>query len=121
MSRGAGGAVTIPGSCGQRTPLGIALPLDTTDMGLDLDFNDGRGFGGRQRSERLPTDGAACLLWVQVADFVDDGEDGTSSATVPWTAGLLAALTGAGGRGAARLGGARRFFAFPPVQALGEV
>ena len=40
---------------------------------------------------------------------------------MPWTAGLLAALTGAGGRGTTRLGGARRFFAFRPVQALGEV
>ena len=53
MSRGAGGAVTIPGLCGQRT-LWVALPLDTTDMGLDLDFNNGGGFGAGKRPERLP-------------------------------------------------------------------
>ena len=91
-------------------------------MRLDLDFNDGRGFGGRQQSERLPTDGATFLLWAQVADVVDDREGGTGPATVPWTAGLLAALTGAGGRGVVCLGGARRLFAFRPLQALlGEV
>jgi len=103
------------------TPLGIALPLDTTDMGLDLDFNDGGGFGARKGLESFPTAWAALLRRAQGADFVDDGERGTGTATVPRTAGLLSALTGAHGWGFANLIGTRRFFAFRPVQALGEV
>jgi hypothetical protein len=78
------------------TSLVVALTLDTTDMRLDLDCNDGGVFGGRQRSERCPTDGAAFLQSAQVSDFVDDGEGGTGTAAVPRTAGLLSALTGAG-------------------------
>src|SRR5881628_3859367 len=56
------------------TPLVVALPVDTTYMGLDLDFNDGGCFRGRKRAERFPTDCAAFLRRAQVADFVDDGK-----------------------------------------------
>src|SRR5215510_7802115 len=103
------------------TPLVVALPLDTTHMRLDLDFNDGGGFGGRKRAERFPTAWAAFLLWAQVADFDDDGQGGTVTATVPRTARLLSPFPRADvGRGTSLIEG-RRFVAFRPVQALGEV
>jgi hypothetical protein len=92
-----------------------------TDMGLALDCHDGRGCGGRPRSARLPTDGAAFLLWAQVADCVDDGEGGTGPATVPRPAGLWATLPRADwGRGTSLVEG-RRLFALRPVPALGEI
>src|SRR5215510_8693325 len=103
------------------TPLVGALPLDTTHMRLDLDFNDGGDFGGRKRAERFPTAWAAFLLWAQVADFDDDGQGGMVTAAVPRTARLLSPLPRVdAGRGTSRIEG-RRFFAFRPVQTLGEV
>jgi hypothetical protein len=90
-------------------------------MRLDLDFNAGGGFGARKGPEGCPTAWAALLCGAQVADFIDDGEGGTGTAAVPRTAGLLAALPRADlGRGTSLIEG-RRFFAFRPVQALGEV
>src|SRR4029450_672125 len=94
------------------TPLVVARTLDTADMRLDLDFNDGGGFGARKGPEGFPTAWAALLRRAQVADFVDDGERGTGTAAVPQTAGLLSALTGAGCWGFASLFGAGRFFRF---------
>ena len=70
--------------------------MDTADMRLDLDFNDGGGFGARKGAEGFPTAWAALLRRAQGADFVDDGERGTGTAAVSQTAGLLSALTGAG-------------------------
>ena len=90
-------------------------------MRLDLDFNDGGCFGARKGPECFPTAWAAFLRRAQVANFVDHGECGTGSAAVPRPAGLLSALTGARGWGCASLVGTRRFFAFRPVQTLGEV
>jgi hypothetical protein len=90
-------------------------------MGLDLDGNDERGCGGRQRSARVPTDGAALLLWAQVADCVDDGAGGTGPATVPRTAGLLAPLPRADWGRCTSLVEGRRLCALRPVQALGEI
>src|SRR5262249_57908353 len=92
-----------------------------TDMRLDLDCNDGGGFGARKGPEGCPTAWAALLRRAQVADFFDAGERGTGPAAVPRTAGLLAALPRARGWGLASLVQARRFFAFRPVQTLGEV
>jgi hypothetical protein len=74
------------------TPLVGALPLETTPMRLDLDFNDGGCFGDRKRAERFPTAGAAFLLCAQVADFDDDGQGGTVTAAVPRSARLLSPL-----------------------------
>src|SRR5215813_3716124 len=74
------------------TPLVVALPLDMTHMRLDLDFNDGGGFGSRKQVERSTTAWAAFLLWAQVADFDDDRQGGTGTAAVPRTAGLLSPL-----------------------------
>src|SRR2546430_427809 len=90
-------------------------------MRLDLDFNDGGGFGAREGPESFPTAWAALLRRAQVADFVDDGERGTGRAAVPRPAGLLSTLRGARGWGFASRIETRRFFAFRPVQALGEV
>src|SRR5262245_4701440 len=90
-------------------------------MRLDLDFNNGGVFGSRKRAERFPTVWTAFLLWAQGADFDDDGQGGTVTAAVPQTARLLSPLARAAwGRGTSRIEG-RRFFAFRPVQALGEV
>src|SRR5262245_52130465 len=60
------------------TLLAVARTLDTTDIGLDLDFNEGGGFGARKGLEGCPTAWAALLRRAQVADFVDDGECGTA-------------------------------------------
>src|SRR5215813_8307208 len=103
------------------TPLVVTLPLDTTHMRLDLDFNDGGCFGGRKRAERCPTACAAFLRCAQVADFDDDRQGGTVTAAVPRTAGLLSPLTRADLWRDTSLIEVRRFFAFRPVQTLGEV
>jgi hypothetical protein len=90
-------------------------------MRLDLDFNEGGGFRARKGLESCPTAWTALLRRAQVADFVDDGERGTATAAVPRPAGLLATLTEARGWGFACRIETRCFFAFRPVQALGEV
>jgi hypothetical protein len=90
-------------------------------MRLDLDFNDGGGFGARKRAERFPTDWAAFFCGAQVSDCVDDGQGGTVTAAVPRTAGLVSPLPGADSWRDTSLIEVRRFFAFRPVQTLGEV
>ena len=90
-------------------------------MRLDLDFNAGGYCGGRKRAERFPTDWAAFLRWAQVSDCDDDGKGGTVTAAVPRTAGLLSPLTRADPWRGTSLIEVRRFFAFRPVQTLGEV
>jgi hypothetical protein len=90
-------------------------------MRLDLDFNNGGGFGGRKRAERFPTARAAFLLCAQVSDFDDDGQGGTVTAAVPRTARLLSPLTRANSWRGTSLIEVRHFFAFRPVQTLSEV
>ena len=95
--------------------------MATTDRRLDVDCHERGGFGARQWPECCPTAGAAWLRRAQVADFIDDGECGTSPAAVPRPAGLLSTLPRARGCGRASLVETRRFFAFRPVQTLGKV
>jgi hypothetical protein len=73
----------------------VALALDPTHMGLDLDFEDGGGFRARKRPECGPTDRAAFLRGAQGMGFDHHGEGGAVPAAVPRTAGLLSPLTGA--------------------------
>ena len=90
-------------------------------MRLDLDFNDGGLFGARKWPEGCPTAWAAFLRGVQVLDVNDNGERRRVTAAVPRTAGLWSPLPGANCRGTSSRIETRRFFAFRPVQALGEV
>jgi hypothetical protein len=90
-------------------------------MRLALDCHDGGGCGARKGPEGCSTAWAALLGRAQVAAFVDDGEGRTGPAAGPRPAGLLSMLPGARGEGGASRIATRRFFAFHPVQALGEV
>ena len=85
-------------SCDLRalTRLVVALALDATHMGLDLDFDNARLFGAGKRQKCLTTGRAALRRLAQVVHFHHHGQGATITAAVPLTAGLLPPLASTG-------------------------
>jgi hypothetical protein len=52
-----------------RAPLAVALALDTTNVGLDCDFDDIGRFGAGKRHKRCAAGGAAFGLFASVLYF----------------------------------------------------
>jgi hypothetical protein len=91
-----------------------------TDMGLDLDLQDGGRFRTRKGAERNPPHGTALLRLAEVMDFHHPRERGPVSAAVAGPAWLVAPLAGRRGLREAGLLTTRPVFAFRSIQALRE-
>src|SRR5688572_23572334 len=99
----------------------VARTVDTTHMGLDLNSDHRGPLGTRKWLEPVPTKSAALLRSAEAMDFFNRREDGPVTAAMPRTPGVLAPRAGADCCGFISPVGARRFFAFGAVQALGEI
>src|SRR5215475_10400880 len=72
-----------------RAPLTIALALDTTNVGLDFDFDDVGRFGTGKRHKHCAAGGAAFCPFAYVMHFRHHRQGQTIATTMSLTAGLL--------------------------------
>src|SRR5713101_3715039 len=99
----------------------IPAPLDASQMGLDLHFNDGGFFGTRKRCKRLPTGRTACLRGAQVMHFGYHQQGRTLTAAMALAAGLLPPMARTRRLGRRCILRTCRFLALGAVETLGQV
>ena len=111
----------MPGTCRTSAHLVITAPLEASQMGLDLHFNDGGFFSTRKRGKRLPTGRTACLRGAQVMHFGYHHQGRTLTAALALAARLLPPRARTRRRGLSRIIRICRFFALGAVETLGQV
>src|SRR5512145_820944 len=75
-----------------RAPLTVALALDTTNVGLDFDFDDVGRFGTRKRHKRFAAGGAAFGLFASIIHCRHYRQGAPIATTMSLTAGLLSPM-----------------------------
>src|SRR5712691_11611448 len=103
------------------TRLVVALALDASNMGLDLDFDQVGLFAAGKRHEGGPTGRAVFGCLAHVMHFCHYWQGGTITPAVSLTPRLLSPLAGTGRLGCTSTVGTRRLLALGAVQTLGQV